>query len=348
MKTGILVPVMALAMAVPPAFAAHPFASSDSDRRAKQAVPAPGKSLIYVYRGSDKGPAESDVVLMNGHAIRTLVKKSYIYRASGRGRLSIQAAESSPIAVQIEPGRIYFVRLLVSAAGDHELKVVSYGVGRRDMHGAGLLVEDKNAVAKKPRPASKAKKEARKPAKPAAARSTSDDDGHFNLVLKGGLFSLASTRQNIDAAAGGATVTFSTSFDGSAGLYGLEGEWIFRSGWAFGGELTNHQHSYTTVPAGATGSGDMQLTTVAANLKKYFRTESVVQPFVGAGLGVVNATLSGELKGTSTGFVIQAISGVAFRWEHVGLYTELKYQFAETADVSASGLGVLAGFGVQF
>jgi len=285
-------------------------------------------------------------VAMNGHLIRGLMANSYIYRSSGSGRLTVQVGDQASLPIQVQSGRIYFVRLTVAADGSNELKLVSYGAGRRDLHHARLLKEQK-VVARKARPTSRPAPapEARRET---ATAPTTGGRGGFNLIFKGGSFSLASANQNIDADAGGAVVTFATSFAGSGGVYGLEGEWVGESGWAFGGELLMHKHNYTTIPAGTIGSGDMQIVTIAVNSRKYFRPGSVVQPFLGAGLGVVTATLSGQLEGTGTGFVIQGMGGVAFRWEHIGLYTELKYQFAETADISASGPAFLAGIGIQF
>jgi len=172
----------------------------------------------------------------------------------------------------------------------------------------------------------------------------------FSLILKGGSFSLGSTSQDIDAtdAVTGGTITFTTRLSQTASVYGLEGEWVDESGWAFGGEVLVHNHDYTTVPVGVLGQGEMQVVTAVFTTKKYFRPGALVQPFLGAGLGLASVNMSGQLEGSGAGFAAQAVGGLAFRWTHVGLYTEARYRLAATADVYASGAAFLAGVGVQF
>jgi len=339
-----LLPLLLPVLIAAPVQAATPFASANADRQAKQAVPPAGRALVYLYRAKDSGPAHSPTLQIGNRPLSGLAQETYYYWSVSPGRLSIRSGEATPFLVNISSGRIYFVRLSVSADNDSRMEQVSYGTGRRDLYRARLVRESAPApVATAPGPKTKPKTETRqKPVSAETARSS------FNLIFKGGSFSLGSTDQNIEADAAGTVVPFRTSFSQSAPVFGLEGEWFGESGWAFGGEVLTHSHNYTTVPTGALGTGDMQVVTVAANAKKYFRPESVVQPFLGAGLGIASVTLSGQLEGSSIGYVVQAMGGVAFRWEHVGLYTELKYQLAETADVSVSGPGFFAGFGVHF
>jgi hypothetical protein len=50
---------------------------------------------------------------------------------------------------------------------------------------------------------------------------------------------------------------------------------------------------------------------------------------------------------------LQGMTGIAFRWRHFGIYTELKYERAEVEDaageaVDVSGTGLFAGVSVQF
>jgi hypothetical protein len=42
------------------------------------------------------------------------------------------------------------------------------------------------------------------------------------------------------------------------------------------------------------------------------------------------------------------MGGVAFRWQHIGIYTEAKFQANKTPDVDASGTGLFAGMSVHF
>ena len=182
-----------------------------------------------------------------------------------------------------------------------------------------------------------------------ADEETREGKSGVTLILKGGSFSLGSSAQNINALDNlGNPTAFQTSFSGSAAAFGLEAEWRTSNGWAFGGEVLTHAHSYTTVPAAPIGTGDMQVVTVLANGKKYFRPEALVQPFLGAGIGISQVTMSGQLIGTTTASSMQVMGGVAFRWEHVGIYTEAKYQTNKATEVDASGIGLFAGMSVHF
>ena len=329
-RTGLAV-ILSMLWLVP-ALAAAPYASSSDDRKAKQAVPPPGKALVYVYRLKDDGPVLSPTLQLNKRAISGLAVGTYLYWAVDPGRVDIRVGDGRNLSLRAQDGRIYFIRLTVQANGQDELRQASYSSGRKDVHGARLVRETA------PAPVAVAAEAA-----PSAARSG------FSLILKGGSISLGKSTQNIEATdVSGFPVTFQTSFSQSAPVFGLEGEWYTESGWAFGGEVTSHSHDYTTVPTGVLGQGKMQTVAVVFNAKKYFRPGSLVQPFVGAGLGLATVSLSGQLDGNTAGFAAQALGGVAFRWEHVGLYTELRYQFVETADVSASGPAFLAGVGVHF
>jgi len=324
-----------------PVQAAVPYASDSANRQARQAAPPPGRALVYLYRTRDSGPSFSPAIRIGNRPLAGLASDTFYYWSVSPGRLSIRAGESPVFVMNIQAGRIYFVRLVASSGDQGELQQVSYGAGRRGVQHA-RLVRETAPVAKTARTAPKP---VRKPAH--AEESAPVPRSSFNLILKGGSFSLASADQNIEADAGGIPTTFKTSFTQAAPIFGLEGEWYGESGWAFGAEVLSHKHEYTTVP-GALGKGDMQVVTITANGKKYFRPGSVVQPFLGAGLGVSTMSMSGQLEGSSTGYAVQAMAGVAFRWQYVGLYTEVKYQLAESADVSASGPGLFAGFGVHF
>lgn len=321
-------PALVLFFCAAPALAAIPYASSDEDRRAKQAVPPSGKALLYIYRASDDGPRLSPVLRLNDRAVGALAEGAYLYRAIEPGQAVLRVGDGRAVALRTQSGRIYFVRLTVRRDGGSELRHMTYGSGRQGVHRARLMRE---TTGPKPQAA------------PTPARSS------FNLILKGGSFSLGSASQDIDAAdTSGATVTFQTDFTQAGAVFGIEAEWYDQNGWAFGGEVNVHAHDYTTLPVGVLGQGEMQVVTVLFNAKKYFRPGSVVQPFLGAGLGLASVSMSGQLEGSTAGIAAQALGGLAFRWQHVGLYTELKYQLATTADVDVSGAAFLAGLGVHF
>jgi len=347
--------------------AAVSLATPEQDRYAKQAVPPSGKALIYVYRLDDGNPKTTPGLWLNKRDSGRLEPRTYGMWAAGPGRLEIRAgrADAVPLTITCQAGRIYFVQLAVSKDGGVNLRQVSYGTGRSEMSRARLVLDPslaaRAAAAPKPvptpvpapAPATKAAKPktAAVAKKPPESRALPDQKTTYDvtLIFKGGSFSLGSDAQNINAEdSPGVTTNYQTTFSGSASVFGMEAEWRARNGWAFGGEAIVHSHSFTTVPTGLFGTGDMQVVSVLANAKKYFRPEAIVQPYLGAGVGIAVVSMSGQLEGTTTGYSLQAMGGVAFRWERFGLYTEAKFQANKTPDVDASGTGLFAGMSVQF
>lgn len=330
---------LALTLFMLPAVAAVPLASTDADRRAKQAVPPAGKALVYVYRLDDGGPAQSPTIRFNTYEFAGLAPRTFGYWAIAPGRADLRAGTSgTPVTLRCEQGRIYFVQMTVAANGRADLRAVSYATGRRDTYQA-RLVRDLQPVA---RPAPPAKAAAKPVAKPAAKQYG------VTLILKLGSFQLADKSQSIL----GSTLDFSSA----TAAWGLEGEWRIPTDYAFGLELGSRSHSYSSVVPGA--SGHMEVTSVFVNAKKYFRATPIVQPYVGAGVGGVTTKFSGGVSGSASGFAAQVMTGVAFRWERFGAYTELKYQNARTSGtdsvtgasvpVDASGIGFYAGLDVHF
>lgn len=352
--------------------AAVSLATPEQDRYAKQAVPPSGKALIYVYRLDDASPQTASGLWLNKRDSGHLEPRTYGMWAAGPGRLEVRAgrADAVPLTFTCEAGRVYFVQLAVNANGSMNLRQVPYGTGRTEMRAARLVLDPAIAarvVTAAPRPATPVPTPAPAPTKDAPAAKaapvakkaqaprdhpvgddTSAGRAGVTLIFKGGSFSLGSDVQNINAESGGVPTSFQTTFGGSASAFGMEAEWRARNGWALGGEAMVHSHEFTTVPAVPLGQGDMRVVSVLVNAKKYFRSEAIVQPYLGAGIGIAVVSMSGQLEGTTTGYSMQAMGGVAFRWEHVGLYTEAKYQANITPDVDASGIGLFAGLSVHF
>jgi len=312
-----------------PAMASIPYASADDDRRAKQAIPPSGKALVYVFRAQDGGARVSPLLLLNGRATGRLEAKSYFMWTvdPGRVELRLDDAVRRSLTLRCADGRVYFVQLTADQDGNGTLKQVTYGAGRQNVHRSRL---------------------ARETGPESAAREAGPEArSGFTLLIKGGSYQLGSGSQDIL----GATRSFTTG--GTA--FGVEGEWHFANGVAVGAEVFSHKHEYTTVAATATG--DLSLLHVMFNIKKYFRPESIVQPYIGAGIGAVTASFSGNdvgsVTGSAGGYGAQAMAGVAFRWQYVGLYTEIKGQSSKIEDangqsVDASGTGIFAGLSLQF
>lgn len=366
-----------LVLLTQPAFAAT-MASPEQDRQAKQATPVPGKALVYVYRLNDGENDSTPGIWLNGRASGSLAPLTYGMWAAGSGRLDIRAgaADAKPLSFTCETGRVYFIQLSVNKDRSVSLRQVAYGVGRTDLRQARLVLDPAlaaraTAPAKQPPPApaprpapvvkqSPAVRATPQVTKPTTAqRVVADEDEQaangVTLIFKLGQFTLASDSQTILGSL--------RSFSATNVAYGVEGEWRFQNGFALGVEFLGHGQEYST--AGATGSGDMTVTSFLFNAKKYFRPAKMVQPYFGVGIGSTATDFSAGdssgaagITGSAVGFAFQGMAGVALRWRHVGIYSELKYVNAETEGTDAltgtketvdvSGIGLFGGLNVQF
>jgi len=361
MKPGVtfLLGSVLLMLSLSPAQAAAILASPDQDQRAKQAVPPVGKALIYVYRLDDAGTGVVSGLWLNGRDSGQIEPRTYGMWAAGPGRLDIRAgkADATPLTLTCVAGRVYFVQLSVNKDQSVSLKQVAYGTGRTELGQARLVLDPALAarVAAAPKPAAPAAAPAQKAPvikEPVRARQISDDGegvgGGVTLIAKVGSFKLASSPQTI--------VGLSRDFSAAGVAYGLEGEWHLSNGFAFGLEVFGHTQEYTTA-APSLQSGDVTVTNVFINAKKYFRPDALVQPYIGVGLGSASVDFSadanGGITGSAGGFAVQGMVGVALRWQHVGIYSEFKYARAEIEDsvgqvVDASGSGLFVGMSVHF
>ena len=165
------------------------------------------------------------------------------------------------------------------------------------------------------------------------------------VIVKAGSFSVSKDRQTID----GGNIELD---DGASGVFGIEGEWRQTNGLALGIEYLQYEND-VGAPS-VVGSGTMDTSVVLFNAKKYFNPTATVNPYIGAGLGAVSVDFSGDIiTGSAGGFALQAIGGIEFRWDKVGLYTELKALHAEAEDdagekAKAGGSGVFAGVSISF
>lgn len=354
-------------------------ASPEQDRQAKQATPAPGKALVYVYRLNDGDDSEPGIWL-NGRASGNLPARTYGMWAAGSGRLDIRAGavDTKPLSFTCEAGRVYFVQLSVNKDRSISLRQVAYGMGRTDLQQARLVLDPALAARAAAAPAKSAPvplsptpapvkqtpvvRETPRVTKPAPApRVVADEEEHqqaasgVTLIFKLGSFTLANESQTL--------LGSSRSFSATNMAYGAEGEWRFQNGLALGVELLGHSQEYST--AGFSGSGDMTVTSFLFNAKKYFRPSAMVQPYLGLGIGSTatdfspgNSSGTAGITGSAVGFAFQGMAGVALRWRHVGIYSEVKYMHAETEGTDAltgiketvdvSGIGLFGGLNVQF
>ena len=347
MKRLIIVGPLLLQLAAAAALAAVEFAPSAEDQRAKQALPPPGKALIFVFRG-DGAAQRTDVPLfLDGERIGTTVPRSYYLWAVDPGRHVIAAKPDRRVAleVNVQAGRNYFIEHQLAADSDRvSLRQVSYAQGRVAVSRCRLITDESRAAAialGKPVP-----KPGPKPSPVAPVAAPIDRPGTAFMV-KTGVLSLSKTSQTIQTTDG---LTFPTEFDDRASTpIALEGEWRTADGFAFGGEIIRYENDLTTSGVG----GRMNVWTALVNAKKYFAAGGIAYPYFGVGVGFARTDFSGAFSGSTGGIAYQAMGGVEFRWQSFGALTELKFLGARTEDdagneVDAGGRGLLIGVSVKF
>lgn len=165
------------------------------------------------------------------------------------------------------------------------------------------------------------------------------------LILKTGSFSLADDTQS----SAGLPLTFD---ENASGIFGAELEWRMASGAAFGVELLRYNNDWRS---GIGTSGDLDTTAFMFNGKKYFVNDrDPIRPYIGAGIGFASVDFHGP-GGSASGddLALQAMAGIDFRFNQVGLYTEVKYLSSRPEDdfgddIDVSGIGVFGGVSVNF
>lgn len=327
------------------AFADVTFATTAEDSRAKQALPPPGKALVYVFRQDSMGLSTEVPVWFDGNRIGASAPRSYFLWAVDPGKHTVASRQDRSVAVtlQIQAGRNYFVEQRIVTGGDRvELRQVSYAQGRVAVSRCRLIKDDSVfAAAALGKPAERSG--AKPTAKPFAGTS---DPGHTPsvvLILKTGSVKLSSHSQTIQTTTGAVPSEFDSKV---SSVFGIEGEWRMDDGIALGIELIRYSSKLT-----ATGTGLTSTMDVAGELfngKKYFTTSGYYHPYLGIGVGVARADFSGSaITGSTAGVAYQTMGGIEFRWRQVGVYTELKVFSAKTK-VDAGSRGLYVGASVLF
>jgi opacity protein-like surface antigen len=181
------------------------------------------------------------------------------------------------------------------------------------------------------------------PAREVSAPTEPGRDWDFALIAKAGTFKMADGNQVV----AGLQSTYDTT---SKSVFGVEAEWRHKAGFAVGGEVFSYKNDLVTT--GAIPNAQQEVLAFMVNGKYYFRAASWFYPFVGAGIGVAEASYSGGLTGNATGLAYQGLAGMEFRFKPVGLYVQYKNLVSKTGatgtDVKVGGSGVLAGVSISF
>lgn len=132
----------------------------------------------------------------------------------------------------------------------------------------------------------------------------------------------------------------------SSNAIGLE--WLLHDRWMVGFELYKMQHDWRAV-SGETGQIDSRMAVFSG--KRLFNTDSVVQPYLGAGLGLVymdfNTGDSWENEGSVAGHLG---GGVLVKFDSVALYVEMRHfeNLSTTSDYEYVGSSMYGGLRFGF
>jgi len=169
------------------------------------------------------------------------------------------------------------------------------------------------------------------------------------VSTKTGYFTPVSTRETIGSA--------NRKLSSSSLLYGVHSEWRDISGIAIGIEWFSHNRDYTTV--GSAESGDVDFSYYMTTGRYFFKTQTVFEPFIGAGIGRATADFSaggnGGISSSVDSNAFQVVAGLNYRWKiaavYVSAYAEYKYLrdlFTLGGSVNASGHALSVSFGAHF
>lgn len=162
------------------------------------------------------------------------------------------------------------------------------------------------------------------------------------FTIKTGNFNLTHDQQDIDGANG-------RNIEESAdNVYGFAWEHRRFDGTAYGAEFIRFDNDWASPGASGTATSHVLLFTA----KRYVQTATIVFPYLGMGAGLVHAQVDGLDFDPGLGVALQLAGGVEFRWQAMGIYTEIKGLYAETGllgdELNSSGVGAFVGATLRF
>lgn len=294
------------------------------------------KSLVYVLQGGT-GQYANLSVSVNGRILEnTSASTSFAFVAPpGRYDISTAASGRGNLVLTTRAGETYYVYIQVNAQGAPVLRELDANTGATQLARHRAL-RDQPVLVKGSlrRPAAGATAAA--PARRATG-STARAGAPHSLIVKTGTYKLASKSQSFL----GSTQDFESS---SKGVFGVEYEYRFASDVAVTGEIGRYRNAYTR--SGVAGSGSMGVTHFSVKAKKYFDVTKWFHPFVGGGIGTAVTDFSGPITGGTVGVGLVGVGGAEFRFDKVGVYTELRYWSGKTSgEEEGSGSSVKVDIG---
>lgn len=340
------------------------FGTTTESKHAREFRPPKGKAIIYIYQLEKDGVDVSPTIWLNNYKIGRLVPGSFTVWKLAPGRLNIRVDGTEPASISMfsKAGKVYLFRLSVTQTNSGP-KAQLTGLPesfRADLNSTSLIKNPRTVTstatrtpARPAKPTTTAKPPS--PTKPQESHEIAEQSSHdpvtylepggFGLLLKTGALTLSEDTQTI--------LGVDRSFDDSAsGLLTVEGYYQFDSGFTVGGEILNYSAEFTTV--GLNDVHDVDVLILLANAKKYYRINSSLQPFIGAGIGYASTDISGpSIGGSTSGLAYQLMAGVEYRSANIGIFGEIKTIGADTESdnnesIDVSGTGFFAGVAFHF
>jgi outer membrane protein W len=161
------------------------------------------------------------------------------------------------------------------------------------------------------------------------------------LSIKTGVFDLQESRFN-SSVYGPLVIDTESNSSSAIGM-----EWLLRDKWMVGFELYKMQHDWK----GVVETGQMDTRMAVFTGKRLFNPNSVVQPYIGAGLGLIyldfNTGDSWENEGTVAGHLG---GGVLVKFDSVAAYVEMRHfeNLSTTSDYEFVGSSMYGGLRFAF
>ena len=342
---------------------------------ALRATPPPGRALVFVIR-NDREPLAARVpVIVNTELVGELENGTFVNAAVSPGNVYLHIGDRvlSTLYFVAAANQRYFVRIQAiygQALVRTEVHLVGETEGRRLLAQSRFTGVAPALVVAVPPPLKPGVAAAPPPPPPSvtpvpplpppsvvpapaaaqpapepvvSARTEPGRESGFALIASAGTFKMDNGNQVVS----GFPSTYDTT---SKSVFGIEGEWRSGAGFSVGGEVFSYKN--TLVTTAAIPNAQQEVLAFMVNGKYYFRAASWFFPFVGAGIGVANATYSGGFTGDASGLAFQGLAGMEFRFKPVGLYVQYKKLSAKTGDtgreVEVGGSGILAGISITF
>jgi len=343
---------------------------------ARRATPPPGKALVFVFRNDGVPLAARVPVVVNTELLGELANGTFVTATVSPGNTYLRIGDRvlSTLYFVAAANQSYFVRIDATyglSLVRTDVQLVNETEGRRSLEQSRYVGGAPSAVAAAPRPPQPSAAPAPPPPPPivapvpsppppsvalapAAAQPAPEPmvsaptepgrESAFALIVSAGTFKLANGNQ----AVAGLPSTYDTT---SKSVFGIEAEWRSGAGFSVGGEIFSYKNDLVS-PTAANPNAQQEVLAFMVNGKYYFRAASWFYPFVGAGIGIAQATYSGGFTGSTTGLAYQGLAGMEFRFKPVGVYVQYKNLSAKTGDtgseVKVGGSGFLAGISISF